>query len=113
MKEDTITTGFRICPKCGKHYHDTLALSREDNEALFTKTKERVTFTFNGWDGESYDGESRTGCIYRAAIKGCEEVRFIKVGKGLHYIDEDSSVIEIATGEAHKEAEWLVDVARA
>lgn len=32
MKEDTITTGFRICPKCSKHYHGTLALSREDNE---------------------------------------------------------------------------------
>ena len=34
MKEDTITTGFRICPKCGKHYHGTPALSREDNETL-------------------------------------------------------------------------------
>jgi len=88
-------------------------ITKADFEALFTKTKERVTFTFNGWDGESYDGESRTGCIYRAAIKGYEEVRFIKVGKGLHYIDEDSSMIEIATGEAHKEAEWPVDVARA
>ena len=88
-------------------------ITRADFEALFTKTKERVTFTFNGWDGKSYGGESRTGCIYRTAIKGYEEVRFIKVGKGLHYIDEDSSVIEKATGEAHKEAEWLVNVARA
>ena len=88
-------------------------ISREDFETLFTKTKERVTFTFNGWDGKSYNGESRTGYIYRVAIKGYEDVRFIKVGKGLHYIDEDSSVIEKATGEAHKEAEWLVDVARA
>lgn len=34
MKEDIITTGFRICPKCGKHYHGTPALSREDNETL-------------------------------------------------------------------------------
>jgi len=88
-------------------------ITRADFEALFTKTKERITFTFNGWDGKSYDGESRTGCIYSTAVKGYEEVLFIKVVKGLHYIDEDSSVIEKATGEVHKEAEWLVDVARA
>ena len=44
---------------------------------------------------------------------GYEDVRLIKVGKGLHYIDEDSDIIEKATGIAHKEAEWLVDVKRA
>ena len=38
---------------------------------------------------------------------------FIKVGKGLHYIIEDSAVLEKATGEYHKEASWLVDVKRA
>lgn len=46
-------------------------------------------------------------------MKGYEDARFVKVGKGLHYIDEDSSVLEKATGESHKEAEWLVDVLRA
>ena len=34
MTEDIITTGFRICPKCGEHYHGAPALSREDNETL-------------------------------------------------------------------------------
>lgn len=36
----------------------------------------------------------------------------MKVGKALCYIDEDSSILEKATGEYHKEAEWLVDVLR-
>ena len=89
------------------------AILREDFERFFTKTKEKVTFTFNGWDGKSYDGESRSGYVYRTIIEGYENVRFIKVGKGLHYIDEDSSITEKATGIAHKEAEWLVDVKRA
>ncbi|MCD8382800.1 MAG: hypothetical protein LUC30_07795 [Clostridiales bacterium] len=88
-------------------------ITRTDFNQFFTKTNERVTFTFNGWDGKSYDGESRTGRVYRTTIKGYEEIRFIKVGKSLHFIDEDSSVTEKATGKAHKEANWLVDVARA
>ena len=89
------------------------AISREDFETHFCKTAERITFTFNGWDGKSYDGESRSARVYRTTIEGYEDVRFIKVGKGLHYIDEDSDIIEKATGIAHKEAEWLVDVKRA
>jgi len=89
------------------------AITRVDFETFFTKTKEKVTFTFNGWDGESYDGESRTATVYRTSIKGYENVRLIKVGKGLHYIDEDRMVIEKATGESHPEASWLVDVKRA
>lgn len=89
------------------------AITREDFESLFFKTTERITFTFNGWDGKSYNGESRSGYVYRTIIEGYKDVRFIKVGKGLHYIDEDSSIIEKATGIAHKEAEWLVDVKRA
>ena len=88
------------------------SITREAFEAHFTKTKENVRFTFNGWDGKSYDGESLSGYVYRTTIEGYEDVRFIKVGKGLHYIDEDSDIIEKATGIAHKEAEWLVDVKR-
>ena len=89
------------------------AIVREDFEAFFTKTKEKVTFTFNGWDGKSYDGESRSARVYRTDLEGYENARFVKVGKHLHYIDEDSSVLEKATGEYHKEAEWLVDVLKA
>ena len=89
------------------------AILREDFDRFFTKTKEKVTFTFNGWDGKSYDGESRRATVYRTSIPGFEAVRLVKVGKGLHYIDEDSLVIEKATGETHPEAEWLVDVKKA
>ena len=89
------------------------AITREDFEAHFTKTKEKVTFTFNGWDGKSYDGESRTASVYRTDIAGYEGVRLVKVGKGLHYIDEDRAILEKATGKTHPEAEWLVDVKRA
>ena len=41
------------------------AITRADFEAHFTKTKERIEFTFNGWDGKSYNGESRRAYIYR------------------------------------------------
>ena len=92
--------------------YDT-AITRADFEAHFTKTTERIRFTFNGWDGESYDGESRTARVYRTSIPGYEDARFVKVGKHLFYIDEDRSILEKATGEYHKEAEWLVDVLRA
>ena len=89
------------------------AITRADFEAHFTKTRESVRFTFNGWDGKSYDGESRSAKVYRTDLDGYEGARFIKVGKGLHFIDEDSMVVEKATGESHPEAEWLVDVLKA
>ena len=89
------------------------AITRADFEAHFTKTAENVRFTFNGWDGKSYDGESRSAKVYRTDFPGYEDARFVKIGKALCYIDEDSSVLEKATGEYHKEAEWLVDVLRA
>lgn len=33
MKENNITR-IKICPRCGKPYHDVPALSRMDNETL-------------------------------------------------------------------------------
>ena len=92
------------------NYNTTI--TRSEFEARFTKTKETVTFTFGGWDGKSYDGESRRARVLRTDIPGYESIRFIKVGKHLHYIDEESLRIEKATGEAHPEASWLVDVER-
>lgn len=89
------------------------SISREEYEANFRKTNESIRFTFGGWDGKSYDGESRKATVYRTDIEGYEDARFVKVGKHLHYIDEDSSVLEKATGEYHKEASWLVDVLKA
>ena len=50
--------------------------------------------------------------VYRTDIPGYEAARFVKIGRALCYIDEDSSILEKATGEYHKEAEWLVDVLR-
>lgn len=88
------------------------AITRKDFETHFTKTAESIRFTFNGWDGKSYNGESRNARVYRTDIPGYETARFVKVGKGLHYIDEDSRILEKATGEYHKETEWLVDILR-
>ena len=62
---------------------------------------------------EGLNGESRKARVYRTSIKGYENVRFIKVGKALCYIDEESLILEKATGESHPEAEWLVDVLKA
>ena len=89
------------------------AILREDFETFFTKTKEKVTFTFQGWDGKSYDGESRNASVYRTDFAGYEDARFIKVGNHLCYIDEERSILEKATGESHPEAEWLVEVKKA
>ena len=88
------------------------AITRADFEAHFTKTRESIRFTFNGWDGKSYDGESRNASVYRTDFAGYEDARFIKVGNHLCYIDEDRLVLEKATGESHPEAEWLVEVNR-
>ena len=93
------------------NYNTTI--TRSEFEARFNKTRETVTFTFGGWDGKSYDGESRRARVLRTNVPGYESIRFIKVGKHLHYIDEESLRIEKATGETHPEASWLVDVDRA
>ena len=89
------------------------AITRAYFEAHFTKTRAYVRFTFAGWDGKSYDGESRSARVYHSDLPGLENVRLIKVGKHLCYIDEESSRLEKATGEYHPEAEWLVEVDRA
>lgn len=92
--------------------HNT-SIAREEFEAMFRRTDERVTYTFGGWDGKSYDGESRTSRVFRAAFPGYEEIRFIKVGRHLHCIEEDWLMVEKATGESHPRAGWLIDVRRA
>ena len=89
------------------------SITRTEFEESFTKTKESVRLTFNGWDGKSYNGESRNAKVYRTSIPGYEEVRFIKVGKALCYIDEESKILEKASGEVHPEAGWIMDVERA
>jgi hypothetical protein len=51
--------------------------------------------------------------VIRTNLPGYEEVRLIKVGKHLCYIEEDRMITEKATGEQHPEASWLVEVERA
>ena len=102
---------FRIRDHFDVYYHNTM-ISRSEFERYFHPTKERVEFTFNGWDGKSYNGETRTARVLRTNLPGFEEVRFIKVGKALHYIEEDHEAVEIATGIPHKVTSWLVDVDR-
>ena len=94
-----------------RNYNTTI--TRAEFEAHFTKTRESIRFTFNGWDGKSYDGESRNAKVIRTYLPGYEEVRLIKVGKHLCYIEEDRMITEKATGEQHPEASWLVEVERA
>ena len=94
-----------------RNYNTTI--TREEFEAHFTKTRESIRFTFNGWDGKSYDGESRSAGVYRTDIEGYGDAKFIKVGKHLCYIEEDRMITEKATGEQHPEASWLVEVERA
>ncbi len=46
-----------------------IAISRADFEACFTKTAESIEFTFGGWDGKSYGGETRKARILRTACR--------------------------------------------
>lgn len=89
------------------------SIAREEFEQLFRKTAEKVTFTFAGWDGKSYDGESRTSRVYRTDYPEFRGIRFIKVGKSLHSINEDDLRVEKATGESHPSASWVIDVRKA
>ncbi len=111
-EELTMTNIYALRNHFELHEYNT-AITRADFEAHFKVTKEKVTFTFNGWDGNSYHGESRTARVYRTDVKGYEDARFIKVGKGLHYIEDDRQILEEATGETHPSAGWLVNVMRA
>ena len=87
-----------------------IAITKEDFEAAFIKTKERIEYTFNGWDGKSYNGESRTGYTYRTDLPGYEDCRFIKVGKGLHAIDNNHLVLNQETGEHNPTTSWVADI---
>jgi hypothetical protein len=79
----------------------------------FIKTKEKMEVTFDGWDGKSYDGETRKMAVWTHPRFGDKKfVNLARVGgferiDGTHYsIDAffeitDEMVIEKATGIAH------------
>ena len=87
-------------------------INRTDFENMFTKTKESIIFSFGGWDGKSYDGETRTARVLKSNIAGYENCKFVKVGKSIHMIDENSMILEKATGKYHPSCNWVIDVAR-
>ena len=88
-------------------------ISKADFEANFYRTANGIDFTFNGWDGKSYDGETRHARIWMCNVDGFMTSRFVKVGRAVHMVDEGSQVEELATGKKHHTVDWLVDVARA
>ena len=87
-------------------------ITREEFEKHFYPTKEKVTFTFNGWDGKSYDGESRTARVWRSKHTLLEGIRYVKVGKNVHEVYEDSMVEEKSTGIKHPTVGWVITVMR-
>lgn len=83
----------------------------------FTKTNEKVEITFNGWDGKSYDGETRKLNVWTTTT--FPQKKFVNIRKGgferidgSHYsIDAffevtERMVIEKATGIAHPVADY-------
>ena len=89
------------------------SITRADYEANFRVTNETVEFSFGGWDGKSYDGETRKARVVRCLIPGFEEFRYVKVGKGVQLIEDDYEVLEKATGLYHNGCCWMFDVERA
>lgn len=84
----------------------------------FVKTNEKMEVTFNGWDGKSYDGESKKMAIWtNSKHPGKKFVNKKKGGfqrwDGTRYsIDAffevtDNMVINKLTGEAHPEVEYF------
>lgn len=83
----------------------------------FKKTNEKIQVTFNGWDGKSYDGESRRMAIWvNPNIPGKKFVNKRQGGferwDGTHYsidaffVVTDHMVVEKATGEEHPEVDY-------
>ena len=111
--ETTTTRSIWDARRAELNLIDSIAITREEFESKFSKTDEKITFTFGGWDGKSYGGETRKARILRTILPGCEDKKFIKVGKGIHMVFEDELRIELVTGISHPTVGWVVDVARA
>ena len=82
----------------------------------FVKTNEKVEITFNGWDGKSYDGETRTMNVWVCdAHPGKKFVHIRKSFAGIHenykadcfMLVTDNMVVEKATGIAHPEVDYF------
>ena len=68
------------------------AITREDFELLHQDEKRHLHLQRLG--RQELRRRKPKANVYRTIIKGFESVRLIKVGKGLHYIEEDHEVLE-------------------
>lgn len=84
----------------------------------FVKTNEKVEVTFNGWDGNSYNGESRKMNVWVCPTIADKKFVYLRKGgfesiqNGKYKIDAvfevtDNMIVEKATGIAHAEAEYF------
>ena len=72
--EDNKTEGKTMTNAYTLRNHFTLGnynttITRAEFERSFTRTAESVTFTFGGWDGKSYDGESHPEASWLVDVK--------------------------------------------
>lgn len=84
----------------------------------FTKTNEKVEVTFNGWDGKSYDGETRKMNVWVSESHPGKKFvykrqgGFYNIQEGTYKIDAifeitNNMIVEKATGIAHPEVEYF------
>lgn len=87
------------------------------------KTSEKVEVTFNGWDGKSYNGESRKMNVWVANTHPGKKFVYLRKGgfeswqNGTYKIDAifevtDRMILNKKTGEYNPEAEyyWSIEV---
>lgn len=83
----------------------------------FVKTSEKVEVTFNGWDGKSYNGETRKMNVWTSKTHPDKKFVYARVGGfesiqgGKYKVDAvfeitENMVVEKATGIAHAEVEY-------
>ena len=85
-------------------------MSKDDFLKHFIKTNKKVRYTFGGWDGHSYNGESRNGTIYKTDIKGFENEDFIVFRNSVHYVMYNDMIEDKVNGGEHPTVSWFVDV---
>ena len=64
----------------------------------FVATKKMATVTFSGWDGKSYNGESRNVRVYAHPEHPGKE--FVRTDRSVH--GSRVRVYHVLTGESHK-----------
>ena len=84
----------------------------------FVKTSKKVEVTFNGWDGRSYNGETRKMNVWTCPTHPDKKFVYLRKGgfesyqDGKYKIDAmfeitDNMVVEKSTGIAHPEVDYF------